>query len=94
MRLIANLAFEWTNNTYSNPEHDVQTKDPIVIFTYVGPLWLQSKHCLFPGKDTKLRKIFRCFSSSFFLLEAILPKISKLRFLKGSQQRQTGNRFC
>ncbi|KAE9536977.1 hypothetical protein AGLY_006784 [Aphis glycines] len=25
--------------TYSSPEHDVQTNEPMVTFTYVGPLW-------------------------------------------------------
>jgi len=27
------------NYTYSIPEHEVQTKEPIVILIYVGPLW-------------------------------------------------------
>lgn len=63
---------EFLHYTYSIPEHEVQTKDPIVILIYVGPLWWQSKHCLFAGNDTNSRNILRCFSSCFFLEEAIL----------------------
>lgn len=58
--------------TYNSPLHDVHTNDPIVIFTYVGPLWWQSKHCLLCGSATISRNILRCFSSCFLLLDAIL----------------------
>jgi len=53
------------------PLQDVQTNEPIVMLTYVGPLWWQSKQVLLLGKDTISRNILRCFSSCFLLLDAI-----------------------
>ena len=61
--------------THKIPLHDVHTKDPIVISTYVGPLWWQSKHCLLCGKATISRNILRCFSSCFLLFDAIFLSI-------------------
>lgn len=62
--------------TYRTPEHRVQTNDPMVMFTYVGPFWLQSKHCLLPLSETSSRKILRFLSSCFFRTTAIF--LSKL----------------
>lgn len=60
------------SNTYSIPEHLVHTNEPMDMFTYVGPRWPQSKHCLLPLNDTISRKIFRFLSSCFFRTNAIL----------------------
>lgn len=65
------VSFPATRGTYRIPLHDVQTKDPIVMSTYVGPLWWQSKHCLLWGRATISRNILRCFSSCFLLFDAI-----------------------
>lgn len=58
------------NGTYNNPEHLVQTNEPIVTSTYVGPLWLQSKQYLLKDKAANSRRVFKFFSSCF-LREAI-----------------------
>lgn len=58
--------------TYSKPEQRVQTNEPIVILTYVGPRWPQSKHALLPPRDTISRSVFRCLSSCFLRTTAIL----------------------
>lgn len=58
--------------TYKTPEHRVHTNEPMVMLTYVGPRWSQSKHCLFPFVDTISRRIFRFLSSCFFRTTAIL----------------------
>ena len=57
------------------PLHDVHTKAPIVISTYVGPFCEHSKHCLLNSNLTIPLKIFKCFSSCF-LFEAIFTKLS------------------
>lgn len=58
-------------NTYNIPEHFVQTKEPMVTLTYVGPRWLQSKQYLLQGRDTNSRRVFRFFSSCFLRANAI-----------------------
>lgn len=58
------------------PEHEVHTKEPTVIFAYVGPRWSQSKHFLLGGKLVISLSIFRCFSSCFrFALDAMVKAI-------------------
>lgn len=58
------------------PEHEVHTKEPTVIFAYVGPRWSQSKHFLLGGKLVISLSIFRCFSSCFrFALDAMVKVI-------------------
>lgn len=57
------------------PEQVVQTKDPTVMLTYVGPRWSQSKHFLFAGRLVISRSIFRWVSSCFrFALVAMAEK--------------------
>ena len=58
------------------PLHEVQTKDPIVVFTYVGPLCPQSKHFLLWGKAARSLRSFKFFSSCFFFTEAIMDVCS------------------
>lgn len=58
--------------TYSRPEQRVHTNDPIVMLTYVGPRWPQSKHCLLPPSETISRSVFRCLSSCFLRTTAML----------------------
>lgn len=65
----------WERNTYRTPEHRVQTNDPMVMLTYVGPRWSQSKHCLLPCVDASSRKSFRFLSSCFFRTTAILSTV-------------------
>lgn len=60
------------NGTYSIPEHLVHTNEPIVMSTYVGPRWLQSKQYLFWGRAPNSRNVFKFFSSCFLRDEAIL----------------------
>lgn len=57
--------------TYNSPEHDVQTNDPMVTFTYVGPLWWQSKQYLLAGIDSCSRSTVKLYSSCFFVPLAI-----------------------
>lgn len=62
-------------DTYSTPEHDVQTKDPIVMLTYVTPRWPQSKqHRLLP-EDTISRKVFSILSLSCFGLSILAAQL-------------------
>lgn len=58
------------------PLQDVQTKDPIVVLTYVGPLCPQSKHFLLWGWAARSRRSFKFFSSCFFFTEAIMDVCS------------------
>ena len=58
------------------PLHEVQTKDPIVVFTYVGPLCPQSKHFLLWGNAARSLRSFKFFSSCFFFTEAIMDVCS------------------
>lgn len=63
-------------STHKMPLQDVQTKDPIVVLTYVGPLCPQSKHFLLWGKAARSRRSFKFFSSCFFFTEAIMDVCS------------------
>lgn len=45
------------------------------MFTYVGPFWLQSKHCLFPLNETSSRRIFKFLSSCFLRTTAIIYRL-------------------
>lgn len=62
-------------DTYSTPEHRVHTNEPIVMLTYVGPFWPQSKHWRFPPEPplvTSSRRVFRFLSSCFLRTTAML----------------------
>jgi hypothetical protein len=73
--------------TYSTPEHDVQTNDPTVMFTYVTPFCPQSKHWRFVPEATISRKVFKilslsCFGLSIFfaILLLLLLSLSSIFF--------------
>lgn len=59
------------SNTHNSPEQDVQTNEPMVTFTYVGPLWWQSKQYLLAGNDNCSRSTLKLYSSSFLMPLAI-----------------------
>lgn len=75
-RVREKLAKMRANSTHKMPLHDVQTNDPMVVFTYVGPLCPQSKHFLLWGKAARSRRSFKFFSSCFLLAEAIMDVCS------------------
>ena len=71
--LISNNLIKKSFETYSIPEHLVHTNDPMVMSTYVGPLWSHSKHFLFSGMavwNSRIETV--CFSLSFWLWVLLL----------------------
>lgn len=66
--------------THSFPEQEMHTNEPMVVLTYVGPLWLQSKQFLLDGKARNSLNVLRFFSSCFFfeLLEVELLAIAAI----------------
>jgi len=67
LNLLTNYLIKFSS-THNSPEQDVQTNDPMVTFTYVGPLWWQSKQYLLAGNDTCFRRTVNLYSSTFFLM--------------------------
>lgn len=68
---------------HSAPPQFVQTKDPMVTFTYIGPLWWQSKQYLFSSCATIAFKIFVKRSCIF---------VSNDDSIKGTAARHTESR--
>lgn len=67
----------------------MQTKDPTVTLTYVGPLWPQSKQNLFWGKAANSLRVFKLSSSCFLREEAIAHHllVPDLNFLFGKRKK-------
>lgn len=67
----------------------MQTKDPTVTLTYVGPLWPQSKQNLFWGRAANSLRVFKLSSSCFLREEAIAHHLLQpnLIFLFGKRKR-------